>query len=170
MHITIDQSMSSQPITATTTEPLSTAFSRMKKEGIRHLPVIDNHRHLIGIISERDFQRAMWPVTTLDEFGLPEGPTFRKGATVGEYMSWPVKGLPESTDLLIAIQTMISQKISAIVVTRENQMVGILTHEDLLKAFAGVLQEPPSLKERALNFTYNSPIGKVAELLSLAGV
>lgn len=142
----------------------------MRKEGFRHLPVVDDLDNVIGIISDRDFQRAMWPINTPDAHGLPDTPHFRKDAVVSEYMSWPVKTLPENTNLVVAIEMMVQNKISSLVITRDEQMTGIVTNEDLLRLLASLLKSSESLKERALHLAYNTPIAKVTELLASAGV
>lgn len=170
MEMNVKQTMSLHPITVRLKDDLSTAFIRMRREGFRHMPVIDDLGDVIGIISDRDFQRAMWPISAPDAHGLPDTPHFRNDAKVSEYMSWPVSTLTEDTSLLVAVETMIDKKISAIVVTRQEQMVGIVTHEDLLKVLAALLKEPTSLKERALHLTYNTPLGRVTEMLAVAGV
>jgi acetoin utilization protein AcuB len=170
MEMKLNQIMSTHPTTVRYKDDLSSAFLRMRREGFRHMPVIDDFGSVVGIISDRDFQRAMWPIHTPDAHGLPDSPHFRKDAKVADYMSWPVKNFPENTSLLIAIETMIDAKISSIVITRDDEMIGIVTHEDLLRVLANLLKEPSSIRERALELAYNTPIGKVNVLLSAAGV
>lgn len=157
-------------MTVRSKDELSMAYVRMKREGYRHMPVVDDQGNLIGMISDRDFKRAMWPMNNVDAHGLPEGPNFRQEAKVSEYMSWPVKALSEDTDLLVAVQTMIDQKVSALVIMRDGEMTGIVTNEDLLKVLANLLKHPDSLKDKALALAYNSPLSKVSELLATAGI
>ncbi|MGE0528082.1 MAG: HPP family protein [Bdellovibrionales bacterium] len=170
MQLKIGLSISSHPVTVRAKDHLSAAYFRMKREGFRHMPVIDDSGSVIGIISDRDFQRAMWPMSAPDAHGLPDEARFRKDAKIAEYMSWPVKCLPEKTDLLEAVNLMIDQKISAIVITRHGEMTGIVTHEDLLKILTILLKEPGTMKEKVLTLAYNSPLGKVSDLLSAAGL
>ncbi len=170
MDISIKQSMSAHPMTVRSKDDLSVAYVRMKREGYRHMPVVDDHGNLIGMISDRDFKRAMWPMNSADAHGLPEAPNFHQDSKVGEYMSWPVKALSEDTDLLVAVQTMIDQKVSALVIMRGGVVTGIVTSEDLLKVLASLLKNPDSLKEKALALTYNSPLSTVSELLATAGI
>lgn len=170
MHKTVNEIMSSHPMTVRSKDELSAAYIRMKREGYRHMPVIDDAGNLVGLISDRDFQRAMWPANGADAHGLPEGPNFRKNAKVGEYMSGPVKVLPADTDLVVAVRMMIEHKISAVVTTSNNQITGILTHEDLLRVLAALLEDSASIKDKALALAFNSPLGKVSDLLSTAGI
>lgn len=170
MEMNVKHTMSTHPITAKLNDDLTSAFFRMRSEGIRHLPVTDDSGNLIGIISDRDFQRAMWPINTPDAHGLPASPHFRKDATVSDYMSWPVKALHENSSILVAIEAMIENKISALVVVRNDVMVGIVTHEDLLRVLAALLKGPESAKERALHLAYTTPLGKVSEMLAAVGI
>lgn len=170
MNPALNQIMTSNPLAVRDDSPLSAAYHRMKREVVRHLPVVDWNGHVVGIISDRDFQRAIWPVTTFSEIGLPDGPLFKSYAVVSDYMSWPVKSLDENDDLLKAVRIMIDQKISAVIITRNQEMVGIVTYEDLLMVLAALIKEPPGLKDQALSIAYNSPIGRIAEFLSAAGI
>jgi CBS domain-containing protein len=151
-------------------DDLTCAYNRMKREGFRHLLVIDDQGEFVGIISDRDFQRAMWPMSHADAHGLPEGPKFPIDAKVGSYMSRPVKSLPDDTELITVVNLMIDQKISAVAVTRDSEICGIITHEDLLRVLGDLLRAPTSLQDRLEGLTYNSPLGHVANLLSAAGI
>lgn len=170
MEVKAGQTMSAHPMTVRYKDDLMSAFIRMRREGYRHMPVIDDSENVVGIISDRDFQRAMWPVNSPDAHGLPESPHFRKDAKVCEYMSWPIKSFPEETNLVAVIETMIASKISSVVITRGDQMTGIVTHEDLLRMLASLLKEPATVKDRVLQLAYNTPMSKVTEMLAAAGV
>ena len=169
MSINVQQAMSKHPLTVRHKDDLQAAYIRMKRENFRHLPVIDDDGKLVGIISDRDFQRAMWPTEKLVPSMTKEDPSFRKDAKVADYMSWPAITLAESTDLATAVNTMLKSKISAIVVTREESMVGIITNEDLLKVLAALLVEP-STNQKAMAIAYNSPLAKIADFLATAGI
>jgi len=170
MHSTLKQNMSNHPMTVRGKDDLTTAYLRMKREGFRHMPVLDDLGNLVGLISDRDFQRAMGPSPETDAHGLPDSPKFPKDARVVDYMSWPLKSLPESTELEVAVNLMIDKKISAIVVTRDDQMVGIITTEDMLKILARLLKGPESVRDRLAVLAYNTPIGKAVDFLAVAGV
>lgn len=163
MSIHLQQAMSKHPLTVRLKDDLQAAYIRMKREKFRHLPVIDDDGKLVGIISDRDFQRAMWPADKSE-------PVFRKDAKVADYMSWPAITLAETTDLATAVDTMLRNKISAIVVTRDDLMVGIITNEDLLKVLSALLVEPAQSQSSAVTLAYNSPLARIADFLSTAGI
>ena len=111
-------------------DSLLSAYLTMNSKGIRHLPVIDNNKKLIGILSDRDVARAMVTkvVTNFQqEINLPSH------LKVSEFMSWPVFTATENTPLKNVTETMIKEKISAIVIENDRGYVtGIVTSNDLL--------------------------------------
>lgn len=170
MEMKLNETMSRHPVTVRHKDDLNSAFLRMRRDGFRHMPVIDDRGQVVGIISDRDFQRAMWPINFPDGSGLPPAPHFRKDAKVADYMSWPVKTFPEDANLIEAVNAMIAGKMSSVLITREEQIVGIVTHEDLLRVLASLLKSPTSAKGRVLELAYNTPLAKVNEMLSVAGL
>lgn len=170
MKTTLRDFMTSHPLAVKDDESLAPAYHRMVREGYRHLPVIDRAGHVVGIISDRDFQRSMWPVTTVDTAGEGEGPIFKANALVSDYMTWPVKSLPHTADLSSAVRLLIDEKVSAVVVTENQEMVGIITSEDLMVVLSAHLKSHESLGEKVKALAYNSPLGKVVNLLSTAGI
>lgn len=166
MKLKISGVMSQCPVVVRCQDGLTAAYKIMQEARVRHLPVVDEEDTLVGIISDRDFQRAMWPMQSADVCALPEGPN----ATVYDYMSWPVKSLQHTSDLVSAIQLMINEKISAVVVTDQENMIGIITHEDLLRVLVTLLKESESLREKTLRLAYNSPLGQVTETLAAMGI
>ncbi len=166
MNILVNQKMSLHPETTMHDESLSVAYQRMIRGDYRHLPVLDHEANLVGIISDRDFQRAMWPISNLIADQLVEGPRFQKDAKVYEFMSWPVKTLPHTSELISAISLMIDEKISAVIITKKEEILGIITHEDLLKILATLLMKPEAVNGKAMALTHSSPLHKVSEFLA----
>lgn len=106
--------------------PMLAAHNLMNEKKIRHLPVVDKSGSIIGILSDRDISRAM----------NPRKPGFKKECLVDEYMSWPVATVDQEESLCEVAKKMIEDKISAYVVTnKKNDVVGIVTTEDILKYF-----------------------------------
>ena len=55
---TIQKWMSTSPFTIERTETLASAHKLMRREGIRHLPVLE-HGRLVGIITESDMLKLL---------------------------------------------------------------------------------------------------------------
>jgi CBS domain-containing protein len=150
-------------------DDLSYAYQKMQQEGVRHLPVLDEDGKIVGIISDRDFQRAMWP-TVKTRGGRSDNTTLRPGSIVANYMSWPVVTFSHDTDLETVVRAMIDDKISAVLITEQSELTGIITHEDLLVVLAVLLKKPTSLKDKIVEWTYKSPIGQVVSMLANSGI
>jgi CBS domain-containing protein len=131
--------------------PMGEALQLMDDYRIRHLPVTDFSQAVIGIISERDVNRAM----------NPRRPGFSPDCQVSDFMSWPVISVDEERPIKDVAEGMVTEKISAILVTAKNKgVIGIITSEDLLRFLIRGLEKDGTNK--LLNFTY-TPL--VAELL-----
>ena len=170
MDFTVRPNMSKLIVTALWSEDLATAFARMRKHQIRHLAVVNEKNVVVGIISDRDFQRAM-QIDEADFFSArtPQA-EFAENARVRDYMSWPPKSVDESLPLRDVTQYLIKEKISALLVTSNSEVVGIITTEDLLKVLALMLEVPTDrIIDRIVSIALNSPIGEVAMMASEAG-
>lgn len=152
-------------------EKMSTGFELLGRNEIRHLPVVDDVGAIVGIISDRDFQRAMQVDQPDFESGKVAKAEFDPNARVRDFMSWPVQAVDESCSLKEAAKLMLDHRISSLIVTRHDNVVGIVTTEDLLRAMLldheSVLTE---LKEEVRSALYNSTIGQIATALSNAGI
>src|SRR5262245_25227474 len=51
MSTPIADCMTSDPVTVSSKEPIRVAIERMEQGGYRHLPVLDERQHLVGILS-----------------------------------------------------------------------------------------------------------------------
>jgi CBS domain-containing protein len=161
-------------------ESLENAYLMMARHRVRHLPVVYEGK-IIGLISDRDLQRAMLVDKSdllAERASLPE---FDPKARVRDYMGWPVEAIDEGCSIRDAAREMIDKKISALIVTKGSKVSGIVTTEDLLRALVeerdreerrGSSQESSlsEVKDRMQSALYNSPIGQVAHALANAGV
>lgn len=128
---TTAQAMSKDLVTISAYRPISDARDLMEERNIRHLPVTDKDGLVIGILSDRDVNRAMSPV----------GPGFLGGKLVSDFMSWPAITVDEETALADVAEGMLDEKVSSFLVTRAGrEVVGIVTSDDLLKVLRNLLR------------------------------
>ena len=132
MTLRMQDLMSERVIMVHREDSVLNAWLLMGRERIRHLVVRDDFG-IIGILSDRDVQRALRPeLRVFNSQRIVEtdiDPTFR----VGDFMRWPVLTvLPEATVPEVA-QVMIDEKVSSVLVMEERNLYGIVTHEDLLR-------------------------------------
>lgn len=126
------------------------AYKLMFFRELRHLPVYDDFENLVGILSERDLQRAfsVEPVTPTEKRIV-----LRENLLVEDFMSTPVFMVPADRPLTEVIEDMLKRKISAVLVSDETGSAqGILTTEDLLQCLMSTLQTTDDVRSRPLSF------------------
>ncbi|OFZ31093.1 MAG: hypothetical protein A2622_00370 [Bdellovibrionales bacterium RIFCSPHIGHO2_01_FULL_40_29] len=156
--------MSINLVTVNMHDALDDAYTTMRSNNIRHMPVVNKFGDVVGIISDRDFQRAMNSDT-------PESIDFGYKAIVRDFMSTPVITVPYDAELISVVQKMIDEKVSSFLVTSENTIVGIVSHEDLLKVLADMLYPTKDgVIASVTTWLSKTPIGDIARSLSGAGI
>ena len=106
--------------------PLRDAWALMRREHVRHLPVV-RAGALIGMLSDRDVLIQ----ATHDQEGVPY---LRPTLTVADAMTpTPVETCEATTDISDIAQTMVAHKIDAVPVVRGLHLIGLVTSTDLLQ-------------------------------------
>lgn len=161
--LSIKENMSKSVIAVCWSDDLESSYQIMSDACVRHLVVLDDFGFLRGVISDRDFQRAMSGDSLRVEFSA--------GSIVKDFMNWPAETIGSKAKLKEVAQGMINKKISALVITEDDEeATGIITHEDLLRVLVQLLSEKSTLKEKIVETLYNSPIGGVVNLLKEIGI
>ncbi len=125
--------MSTNPFTIRTNESMLSASKLMHEKEIRHLPVLSERGQVVGILSDRDVQRAMIITKTNSNNQLC---TFDPNFLVEDFMSWPVIVVSETSSLQYAAKEMLLQKVSCLLVEdMGGKLRGILTTDDVLAFF-----------------------------------
>ena len=109
------------------------AATRMFREKLRHLPVVDAAGAVVGIVTDRDLRhRLLAPAVLPGGSGLSIEHVL-KSTAVNEVMSTPVLTASPNDDLLDAARTMLAKKIGSMPVVDGGRVVGIVTETDLLR-------------------------------------
>jgi acetoin utilization protein AcuB len=126
--------------------PLSAAFELMRQRGIRHLAVVEGEA-LVGIVSDRDLKRAVPPGGTASSGPAPE----LAAVAVERVMTRPVIATGPAVSVEDAGRVMVDQRISALPVTENGRLVGIVTETDVVGLLVRALgaAEPSSRLEVA---------------------
>lgn len=122
----IKSMMVPNPITVTARQTVQEALELMRVNSIRHLPVIDPEKELIGFLTLSDLKRALLP-SMLGELTLTDMMITR-----------PITVSPDD-DVEIAAQIIYKHKISGLPVVDNKRLVGIITESDLLRAFIDMM-------------------------------
>lgn len=111
-------------------EPVSRAARVMDERRIRHLPVVDADRHLIGIFTESDLREV------LASEGIRDAAAAPANLIVGKAMSVEPVAVSPFSKLATAVRLMHECKVSALPVVDRGEVVGILTESDILRAYS----------------------------------
>ncbi|HET8576255.1 MAG TPA: CBS and ACT domain-containing protein [Methylomirabilota bacterium] len=124
--------MQAEVITVTSGTTVSAVLQLLGRRGFRHVPVVDEGA-LVGIISDRDVKAALLSAATSAE-GRQRDRLLER-LTAGEIMSRPVMTIAPMFPVEEAARIMVVEKISALPVTANGQLVGIVTETDVLRLF-----------------------------------
>ena len=127
----VKERMKRDPVTAKKDDSFRYALKLIRKEGIRHLPVVDNKK-VVGIVTDRDLrQAAPSPATTLEVHELN---FLLERLKIEAIMTKKVITIGQDADLLEAAKLLLTHKIGCLPVVGQDELVGIITEGDLLRA------------------------------------
>lgn len=106
------------------------ALTLLSEKQIRHLPVVSSTEMLIGILSDRDIFRHLAGIT--ENYQLQAGKP--RSAQVQALMMSPVLTASEDTDVRYIARLFVEQRIGALPIVADGQLMGIVTRSDVLNA------------------------------------
>ena len=116
-------------------DDIQMARDLMDERNVRHVPVLDEDRHLVGLVSERDLLRNMYPSTSELPVGTQQA--VLKRVKVGAIMTRDVETVEPEDDLVAAAQVMLDNKYGCVpVVVEGGRVEGILTESDFVRYLA----------------------------------
>lgn len=137
--ITVNDYMSTHVVRAAPGDGALAAFRLMQREGVRHLPVVDEGGLLVGVVSDRDLRRPRW----MDD-QLAEGFALTDDVTVQDIMTREVVTVAADAPLVAAATRFAEQAIGVLpVLDPAGEVVGMLTPVDLMQALVDRLNAAP---------------------------
>lgn len=131
--------MTATPVTVTPRTTVLNARRLLHRYGIRHLPVVDDHRHVVGVISDRDL--AVGDPQGLASLSAAEADAAGRHRTVETVMTSPAIIALADEPVAAAAQLMLSWTIGALPVIADGRLVGIISAGDCLRALVDALAE-----------------------------
>lgn len=126
--------MTEQVFCVTPDDDLATLRDLMMERHVRHIPVVDADRDLVGIVSHRDLLRS----SLIEQPDLPgylqESVLTR--LAVRDVMTEDVATVEADTDLRDAAELMFENKYGCLPVTEGTRLAGILTESDFVRFMA----------------------------------
>lgn len=134
---TVEQHMRVSVFTAAPKQPLVEVASLMHRKSLRHVPVVVE-RTLVGIVSERDIRRAFGGESIEDGAAESLGKLYIPPSSIMDVMSRNVRTIAPEATLLDAADMMTRHRIGCLPVTKEDQLVGIITDTDLIRIISNL--------------------------------
>jgi CBS domain-containing protein len=115
--------MTSPAITVRPEVPVRGAAALLVSHGFTALPVVDDDKRLIGIVTEADLLRNGY----LDENG---------GRTAGEVMTSPAVAMDADARGSVIARVLVDDRIRCLPIVDGSVVVGVVTRRDLVRALA----------------------------------
>lgn len=131
--------MTYPPVTIGQGATVGEAWRLMQARRIRHLPVLDDARALVGIVTDRDLRQVILEPALQDQLGAV--PRALDALTVREIMTWGVVVTTPETELGRVARIMRHQRIGALPVVSGKEVVGMLTAADVIQALITMLEQ-----------------------------
>jgi len=128
--------MTANPVTIRPNQPLRAAIERMESVHCKHLPVISQSGHLVGVISDRDCRYALNSPFATTEHTRQED--LADKLIVRDVMTAAPIIIEAHIPASEAARLMLTHRIGCLPVMRAETLIGITTRSDLLVAFMNV--------------------------------
>lgn len=154
MKMALKDHMTRKLVTINQDATAAEAYRLMSNFWIRHLPVMNaTEDYVVGMISERDLLRSPSPETP-----------------VAKLMSSPVRTFNVDTPIRSVVDAMIEEKISAYLITKDDDIVGIVTSEDMLVLLDQLLKRDETTTWNLSEILVNPALQRAAYLVGQAGI
>lgn len=123
-------------------EDLARLVDLMDDIHVRHVPVVDDERVVIGLVSQRDLVREVLHAPS--DLPFSETRELLKRKNVRSIMTTDVETVEPDTKIEEAGQLMLDNKLGCLPVVEGDRLVGILTEADFVKFTVGLAERSPS--------------------------
>lgn len=129
---TVAELMTGNPQIAHPDDSLLDAADRMVQHGIRHLPVVDGERRVVGILSDRDVRAAIGnPLHHVGRLPQDEG---LAAARVRDFMTAEPHVIRREESLERVLSILVDEHVGAIPVVEDDEtLAGIVSYVDVLR-------------------------------------
>ena len=133
MTLYVKDLMSSNPRTISGQTTLREIIQIMRDEGCRHMPVLDEKEHLIGIVTDRDIRLTLNSPLVLHEKWQDE--MLLENMTAAGCMTRDVKVISQFAPAVDAAKMLLQYRFGGLPVVDNGKLVGIITVTDFLNQF-----------------------------------
>ena len=116
MKVKVQDLMSKSVVTAQPHQSVGTIKEKMTRHKLNSIPVVSTSKEPVGVVSASD-------IVVVEKAGLP----------ISHIMTEKVYTIPDYDDISVAARIMRNHKIHHLMVTRDKELIGIISSFDLLK-------------------------------------
>jgi len=135
--ITIEEFMTPEPYTLRETDSLNDARKIMTEKHIRHIPIIDNDSHVLGLVTQRDVLAATEPGFKVQTKGI----SCELDIKLADIMIRDVSVIHREDSLRQAALYIQSHKYGCLPVVSDDCLVGIITDSDFIDIAINLLEQ-----------------------------
>jgi CBS domain-containing protein/RNA polymerase-binding transcription factor DksA len=140
MNVPVKNWMSGDPVAIHAEASALEALDLMIEHDIRHLPVVDRGRHVIGVLSMDDLRAAIPVAVSARRHPSPPDRERIREWRVGQIMTHAPETLHEDVSLGEAADRMADRRIGCLpIVDDADRLVGLLSETDALRALAATI-------------------------------
>lgn len=146
MPLKVSNFMSPKVLVAQPEDGIRQTFFRMRENEVRHMPVVDEDRRLVGIISDRDLRRPEWVDEAPDLSHIYQ---LDDNLAVKDLMTTKVQVAHTYDTIAKATKILLEHRFGALpVLNKEQELVGMLSSMDLLKALDMLMEEQKASRKK----------------------
>ncbi|HNV85796.1 MAG TPA: CBS domain-containing protein [Candidatus Omnitrophota bacterium] len=133
--------MIANPVTLNIDEPFFKIAQIFQEKGIRHLPIVNSQNEIVGVMSQRDFNRITSPRKNEKGEYVYDMDKLAK-YILEQYIIQEVITLQPEDTVEKAVELMAEKKLGCVpIVDGKRRVVGIVTAIDMLKLLLKILRE-----------------------------
>ncbi len=134
--IKVEDMMTRNPHTLLRSNNLADAKNMMQELDIRHVPIVDAEKRLLGVVSHRDVLAAQ--ESSLQK--LPESSSYTLNTPLQDVMKSGVMSVAPQAGLKESALYMQKHKVGCLPVVEKGQLVGIITDSDFVTIAINLLE------------------------------
>ncbi|MCS7121668.1 MAG: CBS domain-containing protein [Archaeoglobaceae archaeon] len=134
-NVKVSEAMSSEVVTIKSFETVAKALAKMRDGGIDRLVVVDDMNKVVGVVTIKDIVERILSPRKRARYGEVSGEKKSLAIMVESVMSSPVITVKKEDQLVEAINLMLENRISSLVVTKNGIPEGILVKKDILQYY-----------------------------------
>jgi len=136
--VRVSEFMTPNPQAVAEDEAVDQAVQIMRSLGERSVPVVDKNRHLRGVVGLKDVVDLCAQPKVREQYGDHAGREEKVVLEVKSVMRYPPLTVRPEADVHRAAELMAKNHVSSVIVTENDEPVGIITSQDLMAFLAGL--------------------------------